>query len=331
MLSLMKVRESGTEGELMGSVVKEQYSPLYDSRSTATLAYSPSINYVSLHNGRRLSYEEFGSPSGQPLIYLHDGGSSRLEAAFFHRSARTAGYRIIAVDRPGIGFSDFYPVSCAKDFCEDLLQLADQLDIGEFSLMSLGAGGVYALHLAHDHAPRINSHLSLAGIPGNVFNESAGYSYVATCWNELTPAIIKCLVGIKHRFFPEQPEQSVKKFRDYLSSTDRRTLADPQVMKMLVDDYRETLRSGYKGVAQDLGICFRKLEFSLLDVAVPTVVWQGSADRLTRRADCEYMVSRLPRACFHRVPSRGHFFFVHHMDEIFSRLRASQATGAIAA
>ena len=85
-------------------------------------------------------------------------------------------------------------------------------------------------------------------------------------------------------------------------------------------DQREAIRNGYRGIAQDLSICFRKLDFSLQEVSVPAVVWQGCADRLSKRSDCEYMVARMPQASFHRVPNQGHFFFVYSMDDVFSRL-----------
>lgn len=285
----------------------------------------------TLPGGEQLAYDEFGAADGFPLFYFHDGGSSRLEGAFFHRSARQLGYRLIAVDRPGIGCSDYYSVNTASDFCDHVLLLADCLGIAEFGVLSLGAGGIYAVNLGHAEPQRITAHLSLAGIPGSVFNESDGRSYVTNCWNELTPPLIKFLVRVKHRFFRDDLEESIERFKQYLSNIDRKTLANPRVAKMLALDYREALRRGYDGVAQDLAICFRKLDFSLREVPVPTIVWQGCADRLTKRIDCEYMVARMPHATFHRVPSHGHFFFVHNMEEVFARLRSRTGANTVIA
>lgn len=268
-----------------------------------------------------LAYQEYGCAHGTPVFYFHDSGSSRLEASFFDDAGRQHGFRLIAVDRPGIGGSDYYQAASPVDFCNDVLQLADVLGIERFGVMSLGAGGIFALTLAHHHPERVSFKLSLAGVPGSVFNESHEQSYAASCWNELTPLLIKFLVRIRHRFFPDDPQQSIERLQKYLSYTDRKILADPQVFSALALDQQEALRNGYQGVAQDLAVCYRKLDFRLRDVSVPTVIWQGGADRLSQRADCEYMVARMPDVRYHRVPNRGHFFFIHRMDQVFDGLR----------
>lgn len=270
---------------------------------------------------QRLAYQEYGSPAGKPIVYFHDSGSSRLEAAFFDEACRLHGYRLIAVDRPGIGESDYYDIGSPRDFCDDVLALTEHLGLQRFGVMSLGAGGIFGLHLAHDYPQKVSFKLCLAGVPGSVFNESETSSYAATCWNELTPVLIKLMVRIKHRFFPDDPGQFVERLQRFLSYTDRKVLADPEVYGTLALDQQEALRNGYKGVAQDLAVCFRKLDFRLSDVHVPTVIWQGEADRLSQRSDCEYMAARLPDVRYHLVPNKGHFFFIHRMDRVFEGLR----------
>ena len=70
-----------------------------------------------LYKGYRLAYAEFGAMSGTPDFYFHDSGSSRLEASLLHQSAQRDGFRIIAIDRPGIGQSEFYRYERPAEFC----------------------------------------------------------------------------------------------------------------------------------------------------------------------------------------------------------------------
>lgn len=288
----------------------------------------PETRYF-LSRGHRLAYSEFGSGSGTPVLYFHDNGSSRLEAEFFDRAARQHGFRLIAVDRPGIGESDYYLTTSTADFCADARQLMEQLGIQRFGVMSLGAGGIFALTMAHLFPNHVNFKLSLAGVPGSVFNESGSQSYAASCWNEVTPLLIRLLVRVKHRFFPDNPAKSIARMEKYLSYTDRKALRDPQVFQALARDQQEAFRRGYQGVAQDLAVCFRKLDFRLREVTVPTIIWQGEADRLSQRADCEYMAARMPDVRYYRVPNRGHFFFVHKIDQVFDGLRSSMSRHAM--
>lgn len=280
-------------------------------------------NTFKLPSGHELAYDEYGSNFGYPLIYFHDSGSSRLECSFFHNSARRLGYRLIAVDRPGIGCSNFYSLRSCDQFCEDIVLLADSLGLERFGVMSLGAGGVYGLSLAHMAPHRVDIQLLLAGIPGKVFSDKSQSSYLAKCVNGLTPTLVKLLVNMKQTFFPLDAEEGLQRLQEYLSYTDRKVLARPRVIKILTMDQTETVRQGSRGIAQDAALCFRKLDFSLAAVEVPALIWQGSADRLSQRSDCEYLVSNLPAANFYRVSNGGHFFFLQNMDEVFSRLRTA--------
>lgn len=271
--------------------------------------------------GYQLAYDIYGEKSGYPLFYFHDGGSSRLEAAFFHGAAREQGYRLIAIDRPGVGCSDFYESASTTDFCNDVVQLADQLGLAEFGVMSLAAGGIYATTLAHMQPDRTRVHLNLAGMPGIVFNENPANTVTANFIHEVTPLFIKLNVRLRHVFLMDKPHLELERMHEFLSYTDRKMLALPRVRRTLALDQYEATRNGARGVAQDLAMCFRKLEFRLHDVAVPTVIWQGGADRMSSRSDCEYMAARLPDAHYYRVNNRGHFFFVTCMNEVFQKLR----------
>lgn len=276
--------------------------------------------------GYRLAYDIYGKRSGYPLFYFHDGGSSRLEAAFFHNAAHEQGFRLIAIDRPGVGCSDFYESATTSDFCDDVLLLADQLGIAEFGVMSLAAGGIYATTLAYMQPARTRMHLNLAGMPGVVFNENPANTVAANFIHEVTPLLIKLNVRLRHVLLMDKPHLELERMQEFLSYTDRKTLSLPRVRRTLALDQFEATRNGARGVAQDLAMCFRKLEFRLHDVAVPTVIWQGAADRLSSRSDCEYMAARLPSARYYRVQNRGHFFFVTCMNEVFQRLRTGIET-----
>ncbi len=277
---------------------------------------------INIGPERELAYDEYGKADGYPLVYFHDSGSSRLESAFFHRSARNYGYRILAIDRPGVGCSSYYDLQSPREFCDDVLVLADRLGIRQFGVMSLGAGGIYALTLAHQAPDRVSMLVNLAGLPASVFNESDTKSYTASCINGLTPPLVKFLVRLKQALFPDSPQSLLERLQGYVNFTDRKVLAHPRVKRALMLDQYEVVRQGNRGLAQDIALCFRKLDFRLEEVGVPTTIWQGSGDRLSQRADCEFMAARIPHASFYRIPNRGHYFFVTGMDEVFSRLRS---------
>jgi pimeloyl-ACP methyl ester carboxylesterase len=76
---------------------------------------------IRLRDGRLLAYAEFGDPSGIPLLFCHGWGDSRLTR--HPDDARTAalGIRLITVDRPGFGRSDFQPRRTLLDWPADIV------------------------------------------------------------------------------------------------------------------------------------------------------------------------------------------------------------------
>lgn len=287
---------------------------------------------LELSTGHRVAYQEYGMPSGFPMFYFHDSGSSRLECTFFHSAAKTFGYRLIAIDRPGIGCSEYYDNASPESVANDVAELADCLKIRQFAVLSLGAGGIFALMLAFHHRQRVTEVLSLGGVPGSSFKEANCGASLGRYWHQLTPPLVNLLVRAKHAFSRDKLWQSREHLIQILCDADRRALQQSRTRNILNLDHKEALRQGARGLAQDLANCYRKLDFSLDDLEVPVTIWQGKSDNLSQRTDCEFMLSRIPAARYFRVPNRGYFFFLGSMDSVFSRMHSHKSSSlAVAA
>lgn len=89
----------------------------------------------TLPDGRKLGYAQYGSLTGRPIFYLHGLPGSRLEGAGYDELGLKLGARIIATDRPGIGWSSPQPSRKLLDFPKDLEHLADHLKLYEYSVL----------------------------------------------------------------------------------------------------------------------------------------------------------------------------------------------------
>ncbi len=67
----------------------------------------PTVTRIQLSDGRMLAFSEYGIPDGKPIFYCHGFPASRLEARLLEPAAVKLGLRLISVDRPGYGLSDF--------------------------------------------------------------------------------------------------------------------------------------------------------------------------------------------------------------------------------
>src|SRR6476646_8243913 len=97
-----------------------------------------------LRDARRIGFAEYGPSEGEPMFYFHGWPSSRLEVKLVEEIFYEAGARIIAIDRPGYGLSDFQANRKLTDWPNDVAELADHLGLETFGIIGTSGGGPYA-------------------------------------------------------------------------------------------------------------------------------------------------------------------------------------------
>lgn len=276
--------------------------------------------------GRIITYSEFGAPGGYPLLYCHQYGGSRLEAAALAESARCRGFRIVAADRPGLGGSD-YASTETVDPADDLLMLADALDLPSFGLLAWGGGSGYAMELAQRSPGRVRFCMTLscpsllidAGRP-----ESEGGS--GRRWVQL---VLRKALRWRCRLAARwvAPARRLKLLDRVAAPVDRRLLSQPGVQRWLREFLDEAARYGSRGLAQDVAGSFRLCQFDPEQLNLPVEFWYGASDRLVSDCGGRWLVARLPQGRLRRVSGAGHFFFLRHQDMVFDRLVALAEKG----
>lgn len=94
-----------------------------------------SSDALTLPDGRKLGYAQYGLLTGKPIFYLHGLPGARTEAACFEDLARELGARIIAADRPGIGWSSPHAGRSLLDHPKDLEELANHLKLDKYGVL----------------------------------------------------------------------------------------------------------------------------------------------------------------------------------------------------
>lgn len=302
----------------------DEHSQFMDSVATSQRCHGGPLLSCTwrLPDGRRLGYADLGAAHGFPLVYLHNHASSRLEALFFHEQACAAGFRLIAVDRPGLGLSDFLPYRHPSVFADDVLCLADHLGLSDFGLLCWGGGSPFALALSWRHPERVSFMLGVAAVappgPG-----SLGQSVLRGA----SVRMMRLLVRLRYHMLANGggAGRYLERMQEQLCHADRKMLQNPGVMELLQRDLRESMRQGPRGMSHDSAAGMDPWDFALEDVRVPVQLWQGTADTLVSAVHGERLARQLNECVLHRVRHRGHFLFLHEGAEIFARARSVMA------
>ncbi len=283
----------------------------------------------TLADGRKLAYVEFGAPNGKPAFHFHGGPSSRLEGKLLSAAAAEESVRLIAMDRPGIGLSDYQPKRKLLDWPDDVAALADALGIDRFAVTGWSEGGPWSIACARALPHRLTIAVNLAG----------------GCYGAIDPDAILALMNPLDRFGGKMalhfrpglsvmfqmielmvrhaPEKFAATLRKSSCPSDQAVLDQPHVSEALIEAMAECFRTGSRGLVTDAQLIYKRWGFELSEVEMPVHTWQGSADTLVPAEINRQVSEALPKGILREFDGEGHFMPITHANELFA-LVASQ-------
>jgi pimeloyl-ACP methyl ester carboxylesterase len=268
---------------------------------------------VELADGRALGYAESGLADGYPILGFLGTPQSLL--AHLGEAPEEAGVRLVLVDRPGYGGSDFQPTRTLLDWPNDVGELADALGIDRFAAFGMSGGGPHAAACAYSFPDRVSA-LALVSSPGPVWDRrELRYSL---------PLHRQPLIEVAAR----DPEAAARILvDDCRRQLDRLSRGEEPEDGSTDPEIRRRLRAGMlaataEGYARDLFLLFvSPWGFSPEQIAVPTTIWHGDRDPAVPFAIGEFYARTIPRGELHAFHGEGHLVLWSHAAEILSALR----------
>src|SRR5258706_3659278 len=254
-------------------------------------------------DGTRLRMIDTGR--GAPVVLIHGFGASLYSWRKTLPPVLSAGYRVIAFDNRGFGFSD-KPASRAGEglytnaaYARLVVALLDSLKLPSAVLVGHSMGGAIAAEVALRYPDRVR---------GLVLIDAAGFG---VRW----PAALR--VG---RWPGAGGVAAALRGRWITGQTLRSTYGDPsKVTEEDVDQYYAPVAE--PGYGRALRGVLREFRFDTLvgrmsAVAAPTLVVWGSADRWIPVRDGGRLATELPRGAFVVLPGIGHAAAEENPDEV---------------
>src|SRR5947207_7922149 len=120
---------------------------------------------IQLGNGSQIAFEEYGDPTGTPVIFCHGWPSSRTMAQLTDDAARQLCIRIVSPDRPGISGSSFQRNRKLLEWPPIVEQLVDHLGVTKFRMLAISGGAPYAYVTARAMPERVRAIAIVSGAP----------------------------------------------------------------------------------------------------------------------------------------------------------------------
>jgi pimeloyl-ACP methyl ester carboxylesterase len=297
-----------------------------DERLSQPLAHVSSVGdstarVIRLRDGRRLGYAEWGDRRGWPLLYFHGWPGSRLEGRLGDEAARAKGVRLIALDRPGMGLSDYQPHRALADWPDDVLQLAAAVGLERFAVLGISGGGPYAAACAWKLANQVTGAGLVSSLaPLDVPRAVAGMGPRNRLSFQLgrRAVVRRALFAAMAVSVRRGPDRVLE--RGLGAAVDKNYLCRPGVRRVLGESLSDAFRNGGRGGAWEMGLYARPWGFRLENIRTPVYLWHGEQDVNAPVTMGCYLASVIPdcRATFY--PGEAHLHFIDRVPEIFSAL-----------
>jgi pimeloyl-ACP methyl ester carboxylesterase len=238
------------------------------------------------NSGAKIYWDEQGT--GEPLLLIMGlGWTSHM----WYRSRPkfvAAGYRTIAFDNRGVGQSDVpsgpYALSV---LASDAAAVLDAAGVERAHVHGVSMGGMIAQEFALQYPQRVRSLIlgcTAAGGPNAVQAE---------------PAVIQTL--LRTDLNPEQAAEAANSFI-YAAETPRARIDEDMAIRLKWSPKRE----GF--MAQLQGIMIWEADSRLSQIASPTLVIHGDADKLVPSANGRRIAGRIGGAETLWMPGAGHIY-----------------------
>jgi pimeloyl-ACP methyl ester carboxylesterase len=288
------------------------------SRTSQHVLVAPDV--ITLADGRRLSWHEFGDPDGSPVIYTAGTPVSGLGGAVYDETARAAGLRWISPDKPGYGGSDYQRNRSLSSWGNDVATLAGHLGLDRYALAGESGGAPFTLAAARQLADRVSVvALIAAGGPMGPA-ERVGMTASARRMNWLArnaPALNLVRIAAMRRELVN-PQRRERDLHDAMAAAP--DAAHAAAARIEIDAVADALRPGSRATVQELALIKREWTFPLSEVTTPVHLWHGARDRNAPIAHARRLARELPDATLHVSDSSGHDVGVDRSAELMAVL-----------
>ncbi len=281
---------------------------------------------LTLTDGRKLGYAEYGDPGGMSVFHFNGSGGSRLERPTDESILSDLGVRLISTDRSGHGISDSQPDRKLLDGPNDISQLAYHLGIDKFYVEGWSAGGPHALACAYHLPERVLAGAIISGLaPPDRPNPYEGLPFpnrLLMFFGRKIPQLVYLVRRIMYSMITGDPEKAGNTLASFFPPEDRQIAEIPENQKMLIAEIQEGYRQGWHGPAQDDILINSPWGFQLEDIPVRIDIWQGEVDKNVPVNQAQYQDEKIPDSRLTILPGQAHLYLLERWGEVLAALVA---------
>lgn len=285
---------------------------------------------LRLSDGRNLEVFVSGPTAGPVLLYHQGTPGNPLRSLV--DTAQTLGLRFVTTWRPGYGESSRQPGRSVADVAADTEAVINFLGVGRCLVVGASGGGPRALACGARFPHRVAA-LLVVSSPAPYGAE--GLDFLAGMSKDNVEGYGLALQGeaadrptaeaARAQILSATAADLIAGMGEGFCEADRAAITE-EGAEDLAANFREGLRLGADGWIDDDLASVRPWGFDVSEMAVPTTLWHGTADRLVPVTHGQWLAERIPDVVAHFEEGEGHASIGEkNMDRMLRELVAISA------
>jgi pimeloyl-ACP methyl ester carboxylesterase len=280
------------------------------------------LRFVARPDGSRIAVSDHGPAGAPPVLVVHSSMTTRHVAVPLLRALQGAGYRVLAIDRPGFGLSDMVEAPCPFEAAVDDFKIVlDTLKIDRISIVTRGAAQ-FVLAAGRRLPERLDKVVLVNPDPPSAHSgDTQGVVSVIKSLFLKNPTLVKGFARLlASQYTPDKAATIIRRSVE-ASPPDRDFMANPAN----VADYYRASRASTTGriagyIAEQLAFATREADAPLPGTRGWTVLL-GAVDVIHDPGQtAAYWRQVLPDAAHITVPGAGRFLAMTHTPAVLAAL-----------
>ena len=332
--SIFSKTDTSRQAELVSLVLTGPGSLTYDNRTSIgniqslnTLANAGSLFKFQIDNRRTISWQEYGDPYGQAVIYGHSSLGSSYEISFDQdKILKQKGIRLIAPDRPGRCYSSADDDMSLSSLSHDLDKLLDHLKISECQYLGFEMGALFGAAYSALNKNRLKT---LVLVSTGIIPDSTQE------WKQMSSFFrmnLKCAIHFPkvHRLFTNMMVHGIKENPQRFLKTLAKQFSESEKSFTFPEQYIHGLSAAITNTSALAAMLTIECQmppgpwdFEMSEIECNIEQWHGVEDSFVPVISAQRLANACPdQAQQHFIEGEGRFIFYTQFEKIIDSLLA---------
>ena len=269
-------------------------------------------HFIQLPDGRQLQFDEFGSSSGRPVVFLHGMLDGTEPPPVTQQVLAAHNIRLICPWRAG--FAESSALDCPDEarpdqYADDLCFLMKNLAISCCPLIGHLSGSLFAFAAAAKHPDNFSALISVGGAVPIVSDVQISLmsrrQRIIALSGKYTPRLLPFILRAALAQIDAGGVDKLVNAMYETSSADGQIVADPVYANAVYQGYRASVAQGYSGFQQDGVQVLKDWSAFMHGTLIPVTLIHGEEDPTVRLSTVKDTLTRHPTFNLQVLPGVG--------------------------